>query len=139
MARPYISLGIDDLIALSADTSLHDQILHELSFRRTSKAQALARRLGGTTQRHPGSPSETGGKEEAFQRRYEALRQTFTEAGELLAQWGMTESLPQDLIKIVLAEWKVIVTSEQNSSGKTLQELEELQRNLLRLGVLSND
>lgn len=139
MARPYVSLGVDDLVALSADPTLHEAILHELSFRRTSKAQALFRRLGGTkpTSSEQSFPGSDAG--ESYQKRYEALRQTFTEAGELLAHWGMTEMLPPNMINMVIAEWEVIIASDKDANGKKQEDLEKLKENLERLGILSDE
>lgn len=139
MARPYVSLGIDDLVALSADPTLRDAIIHELSFRRTSKAQALFRRLGGTKPSSTGQSFAESGSGESYQKRYEALRQTFSEAGDLLAQWGMTEMLPPNIIKIVIHEWELIITSGQDANGQKLEDLEKLKENLERLGILSDE
>lgn len=139
MARPYVSLGVEDLVALSADPTLHEAILHELSFRRTSKAQALFRRLGGTKPTSSEQSFPRSGAGESYQKRYEALRQTFTEAGELLAQWGMTEMLPPNMINMVIAEWEVIIASDKDANGKKQEDLEKLKENLERLGILSDE
>ena len=139
MARPYVSLGVDDLAALSADSTLHEAILHELSFRRTSKAQALFRSLGGTKPTSSGQSISGSGAGDSYQTRYEALRQTFSEAGELLAQWGMTEMLPPDMINIVIGEWEKVIASDKDAKGKKLEDLEKLKENLERLGILSDE
>ena len=138
MARPYVSLGVDDLVALSADPTLHDAILHELSFRRTSKAQALFRRLGGTTT-SSGTSSAGSLVGESYQKRYEALRQTFSDAGELLAQWGMTEMLPPNIIKLVIHEWELMIASGHDANGQKQEDLEKLKEDLSRLGVISDE
>ena len=129
MPRPYQSLTADDLKSLSADPSLHPAIIHELSFRRTAKARSLLRELGGQP-----NASEVS---DVYREKYEALRATMTEAGELLAQWGMTETLPSNIIELVLVEWSKLISQIGFRDRRTQNDLDELRSQLIRLGVLN--
>jgi hypothetical protein len=99
-------------------------------------AGALSLSAGGTNQAITVAGSGSG---DSYQKRYEALRQTFSEAGELLAQWGMTEMLPPNIIKIVIHEWELIIASGQSANGQKQEDLEKLKENLERLGILSDE
>ena len=53
-----------------------------------------------------------------------ALRATFTPRGELLARWGMTESLPDELIEVVVREWKRLLKNPEAAQGRSSTDLD---------------
>lgn len=53
-----------------------------------------------------------------------ALRDTFTPRGELLARWGMTESLPDELIEVVIREWKRLLKNPEAAQGRSSRDLD---------------
>ena len=51
-------------------------------------------------------PAISAEEHSSLLRRYESLRTTFTAESELLARWGMTPALPEDLQELVFSEWR---------------------------------
>jgi hypothetical protein len=51
---------------------------------------------------------------------YELLRKSFTAEAELLARWGMTASIPDDLMERVFSNWVERLTSTPDQWGRTV-------------------
>lgn len=51
---------------------------------------------------------------------YELLRKSFTAESELLARWGMTASIPDDLMERVFSNWVERLTSTPDQWGRTV-------------------
>ncbi len=120
--RPYMSKDIKSLEKL-ADASQGDpdrlrQVLEELNFRSTNKANALRHKIEGwlgspiaeaTKVPAPGKkkrPKNDPGWQSDLSMRYETLRATFTEEAEILARWGVTAGLPPSMREVVFSEWR---------------------------------
>jgi plasmid stabilization system protein ParE len=54
---------------------------------------------------------------------YEFLRNTFTEEGELLAKWGMTPTLPDDLIQKTFDQWIEHLSKNTDPMFRTIDQL----------------
>ncbi len=61
-----------------------------------------------------------------------ALRDTFTPRGELLARWGMTESLPDELLEVVIREWKRLLQNPETAQGRSTTDLDRDLDRILR-------
>ena len=143
--RPYSTFGIEKLEALAIEKN-HDEITlkkikHELTFRNTRASRKLASQLElgeeiqerRAPQRNSRQVNEEN-KEPAsdFEFRYEALRRTFTEKSSILAKWGVSELLPQDILLKVFAFWKTKCDEEPDSYGRSKSSLME---DMIKLGL----
>jgi len=54
---------------------------------------------------------------------YEFLRNTFTEEGELLAKWGMTPTLPEDVIEKTFKHWEEHLSKNTDPMFRTIEQL----------------
>lgn len=54
---------------------------------------------------------------------YEFLRNTFTEEGELLAKWGMTPTLPEDVIEKTFKHWEEHLSKNTDPMFRTIGQL----------------
>jgi hypothetical protein len=54
---------------------------------------------------------------------YEFLRNTFTEEGELLAKWGMTPTLPEDVIEKTFKHWEEHLAKNTDPMFRTIPQL----------------
>jgi hypothetical protein len=68
----------------------------------------------------------------ALEARYELLRATFSEQGEVLARWGLTESMPVDFLVKIMSLW-----AEKFSGGYThvIRSQEQLLKDCKFLGI----
>lgn len=55
-----------------------------------------------------------------FQKRYRALRETFTLEGEILARWGMAGSIPREIEEAVFRLWAKLVKVEEDEFGRSV-------------------
>ena len=72
-------------------------------------------------------PSETellGPEAKDIAQRLAALRETYTEESEILAKWGITTALPEDLRTAILSQWVARLTEKPDQFGRTLATLE---------------
>lgn len=139
-------------------------VIYELSFRRSAGAKRLLARLTGSagTSKQPtlqGSkpksakqgrakaasasvedsfvPSEvleTGPEARDAIERLKVLRETYTEGAELLARWGATTALPDDILRLLFGAWAKVVTDQPDEFGRSRATL---QRDMERWESLS--
>jgi len=72
-------------------------------------------------------PSETellGPEAKDIAQRLAALRETYTEESEILAKWGITTALPEDLRTAILSQWVARLTEKPDQFGRSLATLE---------------
>ena len=135
--RPYISLGVVELegIFLAAtDSDVLEVLQYELNHRTTKAAKKL---LGRVNEKLGVDPEKTENfsvwKVEftELKNRHDLLRGTFTIEGEILARWGMTNSIPRDFEVFIFDLWSKNINATEDMFGRTsLQlssDLEKLQ------------
>lgn len=144
--RVYSTKSLQELQQIAAaspgDAKIIEKLIQELEFRRTAAAKKLLGELkvGGpislTAQSKPqGAPdvSTPIHKDcETLEASYELLRSTFSEVGELLARWGLTESMPHDMIEKIAFMWIEKLTS---GHGNVIQTRDQLNKDLKQLGI----
>lgn len=69
---------------------------------------------------------------ESLLRTFESLRATFTVEAELLARWGMTPALPQEIQDLVFEEWIKRLTSPGNESKRIVESIAEDRIRIVR-------
>jgi hypothetical protein len=142
--RQYMEKGIEDLRLIAknnlGDSKIISEILDELENHRNSKGAArLARMirngesLDAPVRKRTAASSSSTGDEANVQpvldgctellARYETLRATFSERGEILARWGITDALPGDMKEQVALIWSDRVTDKEDAVGRTLKKL----------------
>jgi hypothetical protein len=62
------------------------------------------------------------------------LRETYTEGAELLARWGATTALPDDILSLLFDAWAEAVTDQPDEFGRSRVTL---QRDMERWKSLS--
>jgi len=125
-----MSLGInalEELFKTSTDLDILQDLHVELSFRTTSKAKKLLalvnNKLGNKSM--PNVDNAILQIElEDFQKRYIALRETFTLEGEVLARWGMSGSIPRKIEEAVFGLWAKLVKVEEDQFGRSVLSLQ---------------
>lgn len=144
--RAYIAKSVVELrqiaVASSGDSRVIEKLKQELEHRKTAAAKKLLRELeaGGSisleTQSRPQVEPEASisiHKDcETLEASYELLRATFSEQGELLARWGLTESMPHDLLKEVASMWSEKLMS---GHGNTIRTPDQLNKDFKQLGI----
>jgi hypothetical protein len=55
---------------------------------------------------------------------FELLRETFTLEAEILARWGMTPTLPKEIKKLVIIEWRKLLKGGPDDRGRSIKMLE---------------
>ena len=65
----------------------------------------------------------------------EILRTTFTAESEILARWGMTETLPIHLRNIIMDEWGRTLEDEPDQLGRSRERLKKDKKALEGLTV----
>ena len=55
---------------------------------------------------------------------FELLRETFTLEAEILARWGMTPTLPKEIKKLVIVEWRKLLKGGPDDRGRSIKMLE---------------
>lgn len=144
VTRKYQAKRVEELRLIAknnlGDSKMISEILDELENHRTTKGAArLARMIRNgenldapIRDRAAGSASSSGDESEAqpaldgckdLLARYETLRATFSERGEILARWGITDALPGDMKETVALMWFGRVTDEEDGVGRTLKKL----------------
>jgi hypothetical protein len=117
--RRYIAKSVVELRQIAAanpgDTKIIGDVKVELSYRKSSAARTLLLEIESGAVSPPTSlikskekmPESSLGESEcaALEARYELLRATFSEQGEVLARWGLTESMPVDLLVKIMSLW----------------------------------
>lgn len=135
-----------------SSTELISEIADELRLRTTRGAAQLLARIPsgaagspippggrstrvGQTRRNPrratpdepsALPTETPTQARHFRdmaEQLEVLRTTFTAESEILARWGITEALPDQLRNLVFEEWSRIVSDDMDVLGRTRTRL----------------
>ena len=135
--RAYMTKSAMELqqiaVANSGDVKIIEKIKHELTFRHTAAAKKLLDELGKggpislTPQSKPRVAVDISASVhkdcEMLEVSYELLRSTFSEQGELLARWGLTESMPIDLLEKIGTMWIEKLTSGYGHAIRTLEQL----------------
>ena len=140
-ARPHISCSINELRQLSAkfgnDPEVSAELIKELRHRTTKSARLLLSQLEkgdevtgdlesparSPRQKSLPEPSPVAVPSRELTSRYEALRATFTTEAELLARWGMTPALPDDLRSELFALWEKRLGESADGLGRNLASL----------------
>ena len=143
--RPLMQKGTADLRKMvEADPTnieLRNSVISELGFRDRAGARQLLRELSGEPKAQPRPPrrqATTGAQEpvvpecDELRAVLESLRTTFTERGSVLARWGMSESMPQDMLEEVMSCWAARCTDSPDGLGRSQQTLRD---DLGRLGI----
>lgn len=141
--RPFSSHTIAQLEAMEnqarIDPVLRAALADELSHRKTAKARGLAARLEQEASSPDAGPDTNAqivvrnGESVTVQSMLddlELLRSTFSEAGEILARWGMTESMPREIREVVLDLWHTRLANSDAPLGRTSARLAESVRRL---------
>ena len=164
--RPHVRSSLVALTAIAKAKNVSDQVvkdvLSELEHRTTAGARRLKRELlnarphlASTATVQNSKPSAKGAARQSSGRRhdshlptsivyeenavaYEFLRNTFTEEGEILARWGMTPLLPEDMMKKIFEMWRVHLKKNKDSMFRTVQQLESDQEKLLKISKQRN-
>jgi hypothetical protein len=125
-----------------ADSKVIEKIKHELGFRKKAAAKQLLSELEAgapislSPQRKtldaPTSSASIHSDCVALEASYEVLRATFSEQGSVLARWGLTESMPNDLLIKVVSLW-----IEKFNGGYThvIRSQEQLLKDCKFLGI----
>jgi hypothetical protein len=146
MVRPYMQCSSAELKILTekpgATLDVVAAVIAELSHRSTKGARKLRDEL--CAKYSVATPDETEIKQSAahgeiglanqdldsrestpeFEARFEALRLTFTVEAEILARWGVTPALPEEIRNAVFADWKKKLTDSPDGLGRSLERLE---------------
>lgn len=143
--RPYASFSFEKLEAIAIEKSQDEitlkKIRHELTFRNTRASRRLASKLESgeeiqetiAPRRNSRSVTEDNKKTSSdIEFRYEALRRTFTEKSSIMAKWGVSELLPQDLLLKVFALWKTQCGELPDSYGRSKSSLMD---DMIKLGL----
>jgi hypothetical protein len=56
---------------------------------------------------------------------FELLRETFTFEAEILAKWGMTPTLPKEMVQLVFTSWRKLLKGGPDERGRSLGLLEQ--------------
>ena len=129
-------------------------VIYELSFRKSVGAKRLLARLTGSAgaskqpalqgskpkSAKPGrTKAASTSVEESFVpsevpelgpeardaiERLKVLRETYTEGAELLARWGATTALPDDMLSLLFGAWAKVVTEQPDEFGRSRATLE---------------
>jgi|GEM_PF-2623039 len=135
--RPFSSHTIAQLEAMEnqarTDPVLRAALAEELSHRKTAKARGLAARLEQEATSPDAEIFVSNGESVTVRSLFndlKLLRATFSEAGEILARWGMTESMPKEIRDIVLGLWQTRLANSDEPLGRTPTRLAESVRRL---------
>lgn len=138
--RPFSSHSVDQLAAMmtkaQTDSVLREALAKELSQRKTAKAKALASRVAEMDSQSDVEINVNNGESvtaRSLHEDLELLRATFSEPGEILARWGMTESMPRDMRDEVFRLWRERLQTGDQHLGRTSTRLAET---VSRLGHL---
>lgn len=144
--RAYLAKSVAELEKIAAanlgDEKIIESIKQELAHRTTSKSKRLLNALnsGGPIELTPESGPRTtvAGPEPIFKdcetllASYELLRSTFSERGEVLSRWGMTDSMPHDLLEKIGSMW---IEKLLTGYGHAFQTREQLGSDFETLGI----
>lgn len=136
--RPYMSLGVVELegVFLAATDSDVLQILqYELKHRNKKAAKKLLDRVNeklGVEPENTENFSVWKVEYTELKSRHDLLRATFTIEGEILARWGMTNSIPRDFEILIFDLWSKDINATGDLFGRTSSQLssdlEKLQK-----------
>ena len=146
--------------AKNVSDKIVDEIIEELGHRKT---QVAKRYLAELVEKYPrlAEPAKAAKKKQAVKRAtprasaptrtvgahagptvftyeenavaYEFLRNTFTEEGELLAKWGMTPTLPEEVIGKVFDQWVEHLSKGQDPMFRTVDQLKNDREKFLKI------
>lgn len=124
-----------------SDRLLRKAILEELRHRSTASARQLEQRVAGHTAASPPRspmtpaaveppPSAAAASELERESLLATLRATFTLEAELLARWGMTPAMPEDLQEAVFRLWADRLGTGEDRFGRSVAALNRDRRRL---------
>jgi len=148
--RAYLSKSVAELEKIASanlgDEKIIESIKQELAFRTTAKARRLLDALnsGGPIEPMPAFESRTTvavpehvfNDCESLLASYEMLRSTFSERGEVLSRWGMTDSMPIDLLEKIGSMW---IEKLATGYGDAIRTYEQLVKDFKQLEVVLPD
>ena len=148
--RAYLSKSFEDLEQIAAanlgDEKIIARVVQELGHRKSTKAKKLLVVLnsGSPISLTPQSKRSVADARSAgvFQdcevllTSYELLRSTFGERGELLSRWGLTDSMPHDLLEKIGSMW---IEKLATGYGDAIRTYEQLIRDFKQLEVTLPD
>ena len=159
MSRPYMRLRIDQLTAIADDPTTspeaRERLMEELQFRNSQGARKLLARMRGggapggeraipTVARGraarereiPPAPDPLEMPPEAIDREaaLAALRETYTIGAEILARWGMTTAIDEELFDVVVDWWSGKVSDQPDRFGRSRSSLAHDVSRLRSLG-----
>ena len=152
MARPYGDKGVAELERLATenagDAKVMADVIAELRKRTVPKARKLLARLSGESPSTPAATRKASSKSDgtkpiasglmvdaalatmnpdgdrSTEQTFELLRETFTLEAEILARWGMTPTLPKEIKKLVIVEWRKLLKGGPDDRGRSIKKLE---------------
>lgn len=162
MTRPHMNSSLADLTSMVDDPEstpeLVAEVAEELRHRSTKGARSLLARLecrsvtpvSGREAQRPRDdrtppwvdetsviPTDTRVETEHSRdiaTQFAALRATFTAESEILARWGLTSAMPDDMVRLVLEEWAGRLTDEPDGLGRSITSLSRDAARLAELG-----
>ena len=127
--RPYMSLGVVELegIFLAAtDSDVLEVLQYELNHRKTKAAKKLLEKVNGKLGVNPEKTENFSVWKVEYtelKNRHDLLRGTFTIEGEILARWGMTNSIPRDFEILIFDLWSKNINATEDLFGRTSSQL----------------
>lgn len=145
--REYSGNTADELrqiaVANSGDAKVLAKIKQELGLRNSSVAKKLLTELdAGGPISSPVQSKSKGTTETStsihrdcvvLEASYELLRATFSEKGEILSRWGMTESIPEDLLAKIASLW---IEKFKGGYKHAIRSQEQLLKDCQLLGIV---
>ena len=145
--REYSGNTNDELrqiaVANSGDPKVLAKIKRELEFRDSSAATKLLNELDAGGPISPPVQSKSRGTTETstaihrdcevLEASYELLRATFSEKGEILSRWGITESIPDDLLAKIASLW---IEKFKSGYKHIIRSQEQLSKDCQFLGIV---
>jgi hypothetical protein len=143
--RPLRKLRVEEMERLvessPGDIDLRKAVLAELKHRSTASARQLAGRLGEKSKSgrrassprvepQPSSAPIVATREPDQRCSLEILRAAFTLEAELLARWGMTAAMPEELREAVFRLWAERVGVGEDQFGRSASTLQRDRRRL---------
>lgn len=157
MDRPLISLTIVDLTRMVDDPSSTADVglvAAELRYRKSNAAKKLLARLdvagpsrvttaadervgSGLADDSTSQPTLEGkARPLGSDVRLSILRETYTEGAEILARWGMTTAIPDELFDLAVEWWRGCLGDAPDGFGRTVERLDEDVARVRSLGAI---
>ena len=142
--RKYQGKSVDEMRAIAAANSGDKTILKEIAaelevHRKTNAAKRLLAELNSGKPVEAKPAASEGSKNarrtvqdepvavfdgcKELKARYDALRATFSERGEILSRWGMTDALPAEMAEVLAQMWAKRVGEDEDAAGRSCKKL----------------